>query len=512
MSDEPSPAAVWVRGRPLLGTHAGELGAGEPVELRCRGGRIVERRRAGRGPLPGLIGSCETILAPTLTDSHAHLMAAAARRVRFDAGPEAAPELSKLLSLLARMAQASPGEGWLVAAGFDEALIPEQRPPTLREIDATVGQRALRVRHATRHASLFSSAALARIEAAGLGYGLEVVAPGSALFFERQPVLTRLIPGPEGEALMAALRTLAQDWLRGGIAHIDDLTASNDAGRVAFLAQARRRGVLPQSLRAWLGDADEFEGAQRAAQGTLTLAGVKILAHDEATVRAPAFVDAVRRARRRGLPVAIHAAAADVTDAVLDVLEQVPPTSGAGAAPDRIEHAFLCPPALAARLRRAGVWVVVQPGFLEARARKYEHELEPALWPWLQPLRSLGLAGVPLAAGSDAPVGPGGAAVGLRGAITRGPRDGRSVFGPAEVLAPAVALELWARPFASSRRVDGGLGEPRPGDVADMALLERLPSAVNGFEFEAPTVILGGRVLDCGPQPEPAHESPRPFC
>ncbi len=512
MSGEPVPPSVWVRGRPLVGTVAGELVAGEPIELRCREGRIVERRRAGKGALPGLIGSHDAILAPALTDSHAHLLAAAARRVRFDAGPEVASDLNELLALLTRLAQASPAEDWLVAAGFDEALIADRRPPTLSEIDAAVGQRALRVRHATRHASLLSSAGLARIEAAGLGGALEVVAPGSALFFEREPVLTRSITPPEGEALMLALATLAQDWLRSGIAHVEDLTASNDPGRVVMLAQARRRGVLPQSLCVWIGEADDFAGAQHAAAGTLTIAGVKLLAHDEASVRAPAFADALRRARQRGLPVAVHAAAPDVTAAVLDVLKEVPPLTSTGAPADRIEHAFLCPPVLAQRLRRAGVRVVVQPGFLEARARKYQHELEPALWPWLQPLRSLGLAGIPLAAGSDVPVGPGGAAVGLRGAVARRSREGGPVFGPAEALSPALALDLWARPFASSRSIGNALSEPRPGDVAEWALLERLPSAANGFELEARTVIVSGRVFDCGPGLTPTHESQPTFC
>ncbi len=486
-------ATLQVRGRPLGGAIDGSLVVGEPVQFVCRDGQIIERGPPTTETGESMVGSSDAFLIPSLTDSHAHLMASASRRVRLDLGPALAPDLASLFDRL-RRAVSGPGENWLVGAGFDEALLAEHRAPSLAELDAVVGPRAVRVRHATRHASLLSSTALARISAAGLTESIFPVEPGSALFFEREPSLTSLTGPPDGQELCSALADLSRDWLRNGIGRIEDLTASNDAGRVRWLGAQRREGRLAQSVAAWIGDADEFEPARTAAGEWIEIVGVKLLAHDEETVRSPRFLDAVARAHRRGLPVAIHAASPDVADAALDVLASATPVVAGNEGPpprDRIEHAFLCPPALIDRLRRAAVRVVVQPAFLTARQEKYRHELEAVLWPWLQPLRSLLGAGVALAAGSDAPIGPGGVGPALRGGILRGGESGAPAIGGAEALGLAEALALWAHPFSAA----AGLRAPALGEPADFTLLEVLPNEANGFRVEAAAVVVAGRRL-----------------
>ena len=418
---------------------------------------------------------------------------------------------------------------WVRASGFEETRLAERRFPTVAELDAAVTPRPLRLRHATRHASVLNSAALAIVERA-LGPLGEAHAPGRArglaVVYGLERELTDLVGPLPAAALRAALRATSAALARRGVGRLDEVTGANDAARAALLAEAAASGDVVQCVRLFVGDPDEAEAARRAveealaARGTwsakvtrelaacpaagplVEIAGVKLFAHSSDDAASPAFAAAIVRARTAGLPVAVHAVEADVVAAVLDALACAPPRAVAGLLagrecdPDRIEHASLCPPELARRLAAARVAVVTQPGFLAARGDKYLDEVEEPLWRWLYPLRTLLRSGVLVAAGSDSPVGPADPRAGLAGATLRRAASGR-VLGPYERIDEAAALALYAD---APRRLRGERAEaearpsawPRPGAVADVALLDRLPSGAGWRDLEAFALVVGG--------------------
>src|SRR5262249_5475728 len=149
-----------------------------------------------------------------------------------------------------------------------------------------------------------------------------------------------------------------------------------------------------------------------------------------------------------------HAVEADVIAAVLDALAaapvRAPGRSAATAVPDRIEHAALCPPELVARIARAGIAVVTQPGFLVERGDKYRAEIEEPLWPWLYPLRSLRAAGVLVVGSSDAPISRLDVRTALAGAVERRTAAGE-VLAVSERLRESQALELFTGAAAQLR-------------------------------------------------------------
>ncbi len=468
-----------VVGRPLAADAAGALRADEPVLLRLADGRVEDRTPLaalpGRATPSDALGDPDALILPALSDAHVHLVACAAEREAEDLAAPRPRSIAELLARLASAAQHAPQGGWLRAAGYDEAWLAERRHPTLAELDAAVPDVALRARHATRHASLLNSEARARVEQA-LGPLGEAHAPRDAsgarsgVVYGLEAEITRVV-GPLDEAAIArGLAAVGRTLAGHGVTHLDEVTASNDAARVALLARAVGSGALPQRVRVYVGDADEVAPARRAGGARIEVAGVKLLARSTDDVHAPGFGAAIARARRAGVPVAVHAVEPDVVAAVLDTLAAAPARSGADELPDRIEHASLCPPELAARLAAARVAVVTQPAFLVARGDKYGDEVEPPLWPWLYPLATLRAAGVLVAGGSDAPVVPLDPRLGLEGATVRRTCSG-TLLAPEERLAPAAALELFT---IAARRLRGEPlpAGPTPGAPADLLIAE----------------------------------------
>jgi len=487
------PARLIVTGRPLLRNRTGGLGMGEPVCLEIEGDRIASARAWTRRS-PAGIGCPDAILAPALSDSHAHLVATASARNSLDLSEAPPGNLSALFEWLREHVNSVTDDGWMRVRGFDEFHLEEARPPTARELEAVLPGRPIRLRHATLHASVLSAAALRRV---GPSLGVsEVTSDG--LVVGKEEALTALC-GPR-PPIAAALADVGADLARSGIAWVDDITASNDAERVRLLADAVDEGGLPQRVRVWLRDADEETESRRAGRGLVGIAGVKLLPATEEETREDGFAKALARARRAGLPVAVHAVDPDVISGTLDGLEAAPPRpAGSPAAPDRLEHCSLCPPFLVERIAAAGVAVVTQPGFLVVRGPKYRRQVEAPLWSWLYPLRSLQRAGATVASGSDTPVIPPDPRLGFLGATTRRSSDG-VVFAAEEAISEADALDLCT---AAAARIRGdpeaGLPWWRVGARADLTILGSDPTRHGLAEWRAATTMIGGCPFEGAP-------------
>jgi len=113
--------------------------------------------------------------------------------------------------------------------------------------------------------------------------------------------------------------------------------------------------------------------------------------------------------------------------------------------------------------------VVSQPHFVAERGDAYRRDVEPRDLRWLYRGRGWLDAGVPLAAGSDAPFGSPDPWQALAAAVGRKTADG-ALLGGGEALTPEQALALFASPAdapgAAPRRV--AVGAP-----ADLCLLDR---------------------------------------
>lgn len=414
------------------------------LDVRLEGGRIaaVGPRLAGSGDeLDGQGGA----LIPGLCDHHIHILGLAAR-----AASVTLEEVTAATAFAARVAQAAsarPPGAWIRVLGYHETMGGEL---TRADLDRFAPAHPVRVQHQTGSLWILNSRAL---EALGEGEDPPGLERATGRLWRGDAWLRDRL-GAEPPPLAPLGARLAAY----GITALTDASVTTDAASAALLADAHRRGELPQRLTLMSG------GALAApADGAFAVGPVKILLDEH---RLPDFDDVLDRiaaARAQNRKVAAHCVTAAELALMLAAFE------AAGCEPgDRIEHGGVVPAEAVVTLLRLGIAVVTQPVFVRERGDRYAAEVAPRDRPDLYRLQSLLAAGVPLAGSSDAPYASPDPWLGMAAAVDRATAGGL-ILGPDERLAPRRALGLYlddpAAPGRRPRRV-------AVGAQADLCLLD----------------------------------------
>ncbi|HKS47033.1 MAG TPA: amidohydrolase family protein [Amycolatopsis sp.] len=395
-----------------------EVGTG----LTDRGAELVEGR--GHALIPGLV------------DHHVHLLALAAELRSVNCGP---PEILDAGALRAALAGAELDDhGWVRGTGYVETIA---GPLHRWAIDELISS-PVRIQHRSGAMWMLNSAAAAAV---GLN---EATLPG----IERDD---------RGRATGRVWR--ADSWLRGkllgtgppplepvsraltayGITAVADATPDLDESTVSLLTG------IPQDV---------------LLLGTPSgPAPCKIVLADSALPGLDELAGRIRSTHDAGRPVAVHCVTREALFLLLAAFTEVGSSPG-----DRIEHASVVPDEALPALRRLGVRVVTQPGFLADRGDDYLRDVDPADLPGLYRVASFRTHAIPVALSSDAPYGPLNPWEVITAAATRRTRAG-AVVNADEALDPRTALEAYLSP------VDDPGGPPRrvaPGASADLALLD----------------------------------------
>lgn len=445
-----------------------EIG-GRRVDLRCEAGVVREigpelPRRSGEPCLQAGGGA----LLPGLHDHHLHFFALAAALASIPCGP---PQVENADGLARALRAAPARDGWRRGTGYFESVA---GPLDRRRLDALAPATPIRIQHRSGVMWFLNSAAIAALEldepatlrAASAYPGIERDAAGRAtgrLFRADAWLRDRLAP-----AQIPDLHTAALQLARFGVTGFTDATPSNDLAQAGHFRAAQADGRLPQRVRL-MGDASlsSFEPDER-----LVIDARKFLLDEPALPDLDALVDAIRTAHRAGRGCAFHCVTRVEIHFALAALE------AAGPSPlDRLEHASIAPLAAIEQARRLGLRVVTQPNFACERGDDYLREVDLGDQGDLYRLRSWLDAGVPLAAGTDAPHGEPDPWRAMRAAVLRRTRSGASL-GCEERIAPEAALALFARerldPIAGrGARAAGRSGfEIEVGQAADLCLLD----------------------------------------
>ncbi|MEZ5171318.1 MAG: amidohydrolase family protein [Acidimicrobiia bacterium] len=468
-----------------------EIGGRAGLSVRVRGGVVAEvgpsdavGGAAGPTTAPGVarVAGRGAALLPGLHDHHVHLFALGARAESLWCGPPAVTRPDHLVDRLREAARENARErqgGWLRAVGWDDTLAGW---PDRRNLDAAVADCPVRLQHRSGALWVLNSAALAHLHLdAGdeLPAGVEIGDDGSP---------TGRITGLDawlrerigGEP--PSLRAVSADLAAAGVTGVTDATAHNGPTELAALGSARHSGELAQRLTAMTGSADA------TAPDGVRLGPVKLVLFEAALPPIAEFAARIATAHANGRAVAVHAASR------VAVVFAVTALAEAGAGPDdRIEHASVVPPEMLRAIERLGVTVVTQPHFISEHGDRYRATVEVADQPWLYRARTLLDAGIPLAAGSDAPVGELDPWAAMAAAVERRTAEGH-VMGPDERLSPEQALGLFtghpARPGGPPREI-------RPGEPADLCLLDRPWATARRdlADVRVEATIIGGRVV-----------------
>jgi predicted amidohydrolase YtcJ len=443
---------------------------GERVcDVRIEGGRVAEigQDLAGGGPQLEARGG---ELLPGLIDHHIHLFATAAqaRSLVLDEEtdfPRAVRDRDRTLA---------PGSD-LRVTGYHESF---HGPLDARRLDSLAPDRPVRVQHRTGSLWVLNTRALEM-----------ALAEGEALDCVERDAAGRATGRIwRGDAwLRSRFRTaapslapLGRDLARQGVTHITDASVSNDDTAAAMFTEAIRRGDLPQRLMLMSGGP-----LRRPDDAPWVLGPVKILLDDHDLPPIEAMTKIILDARRQARAVAVHCVAAGELALGLAAF------NAAGARPgDRIEHGGIITPEALAEIRRLGLTVVTQPGFIAERGDTYLREVEAGDHANLYRCASLIAAGVRTGGSTDAPYTRPDIWAAIRAAMQRTTRRG-AVLGREERLAPRRALALFQSGFA-----DPG-AEPRRvarGEPADLALLRASFEDLATEDFAEPvlaTVVAG---------------------
>jgi predicted amidohydrolase YtcJ len=450
------------------------LAVGGTNEVRRAAGRTVRRLDCGGATvLPGIV------------DPHLHLLALATRGAHLDCGPFRTIE--ELLTAVRMRARALPAGSWVRGEGLDETRL--GRLPTATELDRTSPRAPVRLRHRSRHASVLSGAGL-RLLGRSAGIELRGGRPTGLVHGDERAIGRVVGPLPR-EVLVTGLADVARELVALGITTVADATPRTWASAAPLREAMASRRFAPRVF------AMRSPGAARW-RGECPYAGpVKIMVEEGPSGMDPSAAVLARRIARaaRGGPVAVHCLGATTLVAALAAFAALPRALRARG-PHRLEHVAECPPPLVSRIAALGLTVVTNPAFVRVRGDVYRAETDPAAWSWLYRARSLVAAGVPVAAGSDAPIGPLSPWVALAAARTRRTASG-AVLGGRERLGAEAALVLFTRGAADSVGAQA-LGRLRAGGPADLVVVEPDPLRASPDELADARVrltMIGGEVV-----------------
>jgi predicted amidohydrolase YtcJ len=432
-----------------------ELDFAHIADLRIDAGRVLEI--ASRLPArPGeiVVDAAAAALLPGLHDHHIHLPALAAAMQSLRCGPPQIHSAQDLTTALAA-ADAAPGQDgqWLRGIGYHESVAGDIDRDWL---DRHLRTRPARIQHRSGRLWILNGRALERLGDVGESSPLERIAGRlTGRLYDHDDWLRERLEGAWPNLAAASVRLASR-----GITGLTEATPGNDTGRFDRLRQAQAGGELRQDVLV-MGGASLTGAAQCAG---LEVGATKIHLHESALPDFDVLVARVRTSHAAGRPVAVHCVTRAELVFTLEALRKAQTLPG-----DRIEHASIAPPEALPLLRALGLTVVTQPHFILERGDAYLRDVDAEDRPWLYRVRSLLDAGIPVAAGSDAPFGDADPWRAMQAAVDRRTHGGE-ICGATEALPPEQALAL----FCGSARKPGGA--PRrivAGVSADLCLLDR---------------------------------------
>ena len=492
-----------------------------------RGNKIVavgtaEEVRTFKGRCTNVVDCQGMTLLPGFNDAHCHLMALASSLRGVDCGPDRVGSISQIVEVVCSKAELSPPGQWIRAFGYDEFYLTEKRHPNRWDLDSASPDNPVRLDHRTGHASVLNSAGLALIgitvdtpdPADGVIDRDEATGAPTGLLLEMGDYIGRAVrgsrsraadsPGEDG-AFLEGVRIADRLLLSRGITSIQDAGPSNDLGRWLKFRKLKDEGLLTPRVTMMAGASHlpsflEAGVTPGSGDGELGLGAVKIMLtlttgslqpHREELERL------VLAAHGNGCQLAFHAVEKEASALVADILLKARTTAPRPDSRHRIEHCAECPPHVLEKLRRAGAMVVTQPSFLYHNGAKYLSEVEEGLLPHLYPVGALVAAGIPVAAGSDAPVTQPDPILASYSAVTRRTKDGRQLS-PSQAIPLGEALKMHTLNGAYATFEEDRKGSIAVGKLADMVLVDGELEAIDpeGIkETEVVMTMVGGEIM-----------------
>lgn len=437
---------------------------------------------------------------PGFVDAHAHLTGIGLRELTLNL--DQVKSVAELVAAVKAYAAAHP-EGVVYGRGWIETHWPEKRFPTKADLDAAAPGRVVVLGRADGHASVASSAALAK---AGITAATTAPAggqilkgpdgqPNGMLIDHAQSLVEGVLPPPSEDLKRQALEKAGQLYASRGWTGLGNMSVMADD--LALLRNEAAKGRFHIRVDNYMDPSGAAEvlskGPQTDPTGLIRVRGIKLYMDGALGSRGAALLEPysdaeglglqltprdqglalMKKAKAVGAQVAMHAIGDRGNRMTLDWFEEA--LAGDTKARWRIEHAQIVADTDLPRFAKLGVIASMQPShaigdLYFAPARLGKDRLHEG-YRWKDFLD----AGVVVAAGSDAPVEVGDPRIEFYAAVYRHSLDGfaNADWHLEEAVTRAQALRMLtlAPAYAAFRETE--LGTLEAGKKADLTAFDK---------------------------------------
>jgi hypothetical protein len=466
----------------------------------------------------------QTVL-PGFNDAHIHIWKVG-NLMRYMLDVRGVKSMDELQQKLLDFSRKNPQLEWIQARGFNEALFPDKRMPTKRDLDEVISDRPVSVIRVCAHQVIANSKAL---EAAGISSNTLAPQGGEIRKFPNGElkghftetaiglVLGRIrsyTPGEYREMILSA----QDELLRAGITSATDPAVMPDLLEV--YKSMDRNGELKIRVNAIAirlpdGALHALPLPAKYSSPYLKVDTVKFFAdgglsgktaamyqpyknsEERGVLRLekPFFKKLAAEAQQAGFRIATHAIGDAAMDFVCEVYEEL--WNEFHMEKNRIEHVGFPSQKNLEFMHRTHVSAVMQPVFIRELGRNFRDFLEEERLSKVYPIHSVLHAGINLAFSTDAPVvsdfNP---LSGIQCAMHRRDVEGNEIGG-LEKVSLTEALYAYTMGSAIANDDASNRGSISSGKWADFVLLDQEPEAwkknVNGIKPVSDTYCSGER-------------------
>jgi predicted amidohydrolase YtcJ len=457
----------------------------------------------------------KTVL-PGLIDTHIHVTDYGRCLMWLDL--TLAKSLSEIKNVVKEKAKSLPKGKWIIGQGWNESRFKELRMPTITDLDEAAPDNPVIL---YREASMICAVNSMALKLSGVNEQT-VIPEGGAV--DKDPdtgkvtgifrdtatsLVWQAVPEPTEGELLTATVFACQKIFQSGITSIHWLVISES--ELSIIQKLHAMGQLMFRVNVVIPEAllEKTAAIQSGNSDVLRVGGVFIvvdgyLDSKEAALQEPysddpsnygrmllteeALAASVQRALRFGVQPVIHAMGDKAIDATLTIVEQTQKPN----VRFRIEQAAVLNEALIQRLKKQDVVITIQPKVISTEFTVWSaNQRLGGRAKWLHPLKTLLSQGIALAAGSDCPMEPLSALLGIQELVTR-------PSCPEQRLSVDEAIRLYtlnAAYCSGEEQIKGSIEEAK---LADLIVLAEDPESVELNKIKdipVDFVILNGKVL-----------------
>lgn len=448
-------------------------------------------------------------LLPGFIDSHMHLgMTGQNAAVIIDCNSNDVTSIAQIQEKIREAAAKTPKGAWIKATGYEQSKLKEGRHPTRDELDEAAPDNPVQLTRCCLHMGVYNTLAL---EAGGIT-GPEMFAPGEVVVDENGR-MTGLLKETActymwdkviytEEEFMKSFKAANDILLSYGVTSMHDgsfygeetIGLYQDACRnglikvrmynLLYHAYGKKKTIewvnrfISTGIHGGLGD-EHFrlghvkiliDGSTSGPSCATTepyshdpdLKGIQLYTQEEAD-------DIIIKAHNAGFNVSAHAVGDAAVNVILTSIERAM-AQNPRPCRHRIEHCGIINDELLARIRKAGVVPIPNPGFFNENAEIYVKYYGDRV-NHMFPLKSYLDNGIIAALGSDSPVIEADPMIGLYGAMTRSDKCSGVVAGQGQCIGIMDAIRMYTYNGAYASLEEDIKGSIEPGKLADLVVL-----------------------------------------